>query len=57
MKKIEETSKKAEAKAAAETMHTLVDQAVNLINTSLLVGCCSFVVFSSSVLCDLLCVF
>ena len=32
-KKIEETSKKDEVKAVAETMHTLVDQAVNLINT------------------------
>ena len=32
-KKIEETSRKDEAKDAAEMMHSLVDQAVNLINT------------------------
>ena len=32
-KKIEETSRKDKAKDAAEMMHSLVDQAVNLINT------------------------
>ena len=32
-KKIEETSKKEEVKAVVETMHTIVDQAMNLINT------------------------
>ena len=32
-KKIEETSRKDEVKAAAKTMHSLVDQAMNLINT------------------------
>ena len=32
-KKIEETSRKDEAKDVAEMMHSLVDQVVNLINT------------------------
>ena len=32
-KKIEETNKKDEVKATIETMHSLVDQVVNLINT------------------------
>jgi len=32
-KKIEETSRKDEAKDVAEMMHSLVDQAMNLINT------------------------
>ena len=32
-KKIEETSRKDKVKAAAETMHSLVDKVVNLINT------------------------
>ena len=31
--KIEETSKKDEVKATTKTMHSLVDQDVNLINT------------------------
>ena len=33
-KKIEETSKKDEVKVVAKTMHTIVDQVLNLINTS-----------------------
>ena len=41
-KKIEETSKKDEVKATAKTMHSLVDQAMNLINTPQLVICCTF---------------
>lgn len=32
-KKMEEVSKKEEVQAIAETMHSLVDQAVNLMNT------------------------
>lgn len=48
-KKMEENSKKEEVQAAAETMHSLVDQAVHLMNipcwsfaVSLLVFCCLF---------------
>ncbi len=45
LKKIEETSRKDEVKAAAETMHSLVDQVMNLINTPQLVSCYSFAKF------------
>ena len=43
-KKNEEASKKDEVKVGVENMQTQVDQAVDLIKTSQLVGCYSFTV-------------
>ena len=53
-KRIEETSKMDEENIAAGNMQTLVDQAFKLVESTQLVICCSFAIFSYFVSCDLL---
>ena len=53
-KKNEEVNKKDKVKATTENMQTLVDQVVDLIKTSQLVSCYSFVFFSNFVSGDLM---